>query len=125
MQVMRLLCVPLQAGMQACGSVPCACEPEARPRQVYGWFLGLYKVSVAAGLGGYLLLVLEVFGVGLLLRPAGIPATLSLLLVWCARPPVRIATAPPPLCRCTAQLSPCCWSAASQIYCCVGRSLVT
>lgn len=54
-------------------------------RQVYGWFLGLYKVSVAAGLGGYLLLVLEVFGIGLLLRPAGVPATLSLLLVWCAR----------------------------------------
>lgn len=53
-------------------------------RQVYGWFLGLYKVSVAAGLGGYLLLVLEVFGIGLLLRPAGVPATLSLLLVWCA-----------------------------------------
>ena len=52
-------------------------------RQVYGWFLGLYKVSVAAGLGGYLLLVLEVFGIGLLLRPAGVPATLSLLLVWC------------------------------------------
>ena len=52
---------------------------------MYGWFLGLYKVSVAAGLGGYLLLVLEVFGIGLLLRPAGVPATLSLLLVWCAR----------------------------------------
>ena len=60
-------------------------KPGAGARQVYGWFLGLYKVSVAAGLGGYLLLVLEVFGIGLLLRPAGVPATLSLLLVWCAR----------------------------------------
>lgn len=53
---------------------------------MYSWFLGLYKVSVAAGMSGYLLLILEVFGVGLLLRPLGVPASLSLLMVWCVRP---------------------------------------
>ena len=41
---------------------------------------------MAAGLSGYLLLILEVFGVGLLLRPLGVPASLSLLMVWCAQP---------------------------------------
>ncbi|KAK9833314.1 hypothetical protein WJX81_005662 [Elliptochloris bilobata] len=56
--------------------------PRTTPRLVYGWFLGLYKVSVAAGLCGYVLLFGEVFGAGLLLRPAGVPASLSLLLVW-------------------------------------------
>lgn len=60
-------------------------------RQVYGWFLHLYQISVAAGLCGYLLLILEVFGVGLLLRPIGVPATLSLLMVWCAAVPISFS----------------------------------
>jgi hypothetical protein len=34
---------------------------------VYGWFLATYKVSVAVGMTGYLLLLLDMFGVGLLL----------------------------------------------------------
>lgn len=66
------------------GSAPRCCEPDHSVRQVYGWFLHLYQISVAAGLCGYLLLILEVFGVGRLLRPIGVPATLSLLMVWYA-----------------------------------------
>lgn len=35
--------------------------------QVYAWFLGTYKLSVFVGMTGYFLLVLDMFGVGLLL----------------------------------------------------------
>jgi len=35
--------------------------------QVYTWFLATYKVSVAVGMSGYFMLVLDMFGVGLLL----------------------------------------------------------
>ena len=35
--------------------------------QVYTWFLATYKASVAVGMSGYFLLVLDMFGVGLLL----------------------------------------------------------
>lgn len=35
--------------------------------QVYAWFLGTYKVSVFVGMCGYFLLVLDMFGVGLLM----------------------------------------------------------
>jgi hypothetical protein len=34
---------------------------------VYAWFLTTYKVSVFVGMTGYFLLVLDMFGVGLLL----------------------------------------------------------
>ena len=73
------------------GSAPRCCEPDHSVRQVYGWFLHLYQISVAAGLSGYLLLILEVFGVGLLLRPIGVPATLSLLMVWYAAVPLSLS----------------------------------
>lgn len=53
----------------------------ATPRKVYGWFLGAYKVSVAVGVAGYMLLVLDMFGVGLLLARWVEPG-LSLLLLW-------------------------------------------
>jgi RING finger protein 121 len=51
------------------------------PLQVYGWFLGAYKVSVAVGVSGYILLVLDMFGIGLLLARWVEPG-LSLLLLW-------------------------------------------
>jgi phosphopentomutase len=35
--------------------------------QVYAWFLATYKVSVFVGMCGYFLLVLDMFGVGLLM----------------------------------------------------------
>ena len=73
------------------GSAPRCCKPDHSVRQVYGWFLHLYQISVAAGLCGYLLLILEVFGVGLLLRPIGVPATLSLLMVWYAAVPLSFS----------------------------------
>ena len=37
--------------------------------QVYSWFMATHKVSVAAGLAGYLLLIVEMSGLGVLLRP--------------------------------------------------------
>lgn len=48
---------------------------------MYGWFLGAYKVSVAVGVAGYFLLVLDMFGVGLLLARYVEPG-LSLMLLW-------------------------------------------
>ncbi len=36
--------------------------------QVYTWFLGSYKVSLAMGMCGYVLLILEMFGAGPLLN---------------------------------------------------------
>lgn len=49
--------------------------------QVYTFFLGVYKTSVVVGVGGYALLVLEIFGVGVLLRPLFGP-TLSIQMLW-------------------------------------------
>lgn len=49
--------------------------------QVYGWFLAAYKVSVAVGMTGYILLILDMFGVGLLLAKFVEPG-LSLILLW-------------------------------------------
>eukprot|EP00878_Enallax_costatus_P016585 GHUV01017403.1.p1 GENE.GHUV01017403.1~~GHUV01017403.1.p1 ORF type:complete len:180 (+),score=51.21 GHUV01017403.1:487-1026(+) len=51
------------------------------PRKVYGWFLATYKVSVAVGMTGYILLILDMFGVGLLLAKYVEPG-LSLVLLW-------------------------------------------
>eukprot|EP00879_Flechtneria_rotunda_P021404 GHRR01022561.1.p1 GENE.GHRR01022561.1~~GHRR01022561.1.p1 ORF type:complete len:231 (+),score=50.92 GHRR01022561.1:172-864(+) len=51
------------------------------PRQVYGWFLAAYKVSVFVGMMGYILLVLDMFGVGLLLAKVVEPG-LSVMLLW-------------------------------------------
>ena len=43
--------------------------------------MGTHKVSVAAGLAGYLLLVVEMSGLGVLLRPLLAPTT-ALVLLW-------------------------------------------
>ncbi|KAK9815596.1 hypothetical protein WJX72_006534 [[Myrmecia] bisecta] len=51
------------------------------PGKVYAWFLGLYKLSVFVGAAGYVLLVLEMTGIGMLLRPV-LPQTTAVLLVW-------------------------------------------
>ena len=48
---------------------------------MYSYFLGIYKVSVAIGLAGYALLILEFFGMGPLLRPVLAP-TASFMLLW-------------------------------------------
>lgn len=62
----------------SCHAVPCCA-----PCQVYAWFLGTYKVSVFVGMCGYFLLVLDMFGVGLLLaryvEPGGWP---HMTLAW-------------------------------------------
>lgn len=49
------------------------------PRTVFAWFLAVYRVSVAIGLAGYVLLVLFFLSPGLLrahVLPAGLPFTL-------------------------------------------------
>ena len=38
------------------------------PSQIYSWFLMVFKVSVGIGALGYALLLMEVFGIGPLLR---------------------------------------------------------
>lgn len=48
---------------------------------MYGWFLAAYKVSVAVGMTGYILLILDMFGIGLLLAKYVEPG-LSLVLLW-------------------------------------------
>jgi RING finger protein 121 len=48
---------------------------------VYGWFLATYKVSVAVGMTGYFMLVLDMFGIGFLLARFVEPG-LSLILLW-------------------------------------------
>lgn len=48
------------------------------PHQVYTWFLATYKASVAVGMSGYFLLVLDMFGVGLLLAKFVEPGVLLL-----------------------------------------------
>ncbi len=48
---------------------------------MYSWFVGTHKVSVAAGLAGYLLLIVEMSGLGVLLRPLLAP-TAALVLLW-------------------------------------------
>ena len=49
--------------------------------QVYSWFLGTHKVSVTAGMAGYALVVVEMTGLGELLRPVLRPAT-CLTVLW-------------------------------------------
>ena len=48
---------------------------------MYTLFLAIYKTSVVVGFGGYILLILELFGIGLLLRPLLSP-TLSIQMLW-------------------------------------------
>ena len=48
---------------------------------MYTFFLAVYKTSVVVGAAGYGLLVLELFGVGALLRPLLSPV-LSIQMLW-------------------------------------------
>jgi RING finger protein 121 len=52
------------------------------PIQVYTFFLAVYKVAWTMGVAGYVLLILDLFGVGLLLNLMGLPAGTSLILLW-------------------------------------------
>jgi RING finger protein 121 len=38
------------------------------PRQVYAWFMVVFRVSVGVGFVGYIMLILEFTGLGLLFR---------------------------------------------------------
>lgn len=49
--------------------------------QVYRWFFIVFRTSVAVGFAGYVLLVLEIFGLGVLLRPLLSPAA-ALVAIW-------------------------------------------
>lgn len=49
--------------------------------KVYTFFLAVYKTSVFVGFGGYVLLVLELLGIGLLMRPVLSPV-LSIQMLW-------------------------------------------
>ncbi|GIL42988.1 hypothetical protein Vafri_801 [Volvox africanus] len=51
------------------------------PRQVYTFFLGVYKVSKVVGVAGYCLVLAEVFGLGPLLHLV-LPRDLPIDLVW-------------------------------------------
>ena len=48
---------------------------------MYTWFLWVYKVSVAVGMAGYVLFLLELMGIGALLRPV-VPQSLAVMLIW-------------------------------------------
>lgn len=50
--------------------------------QVYTFFLAAYKIAWTLGVAGYVLLILDLFGVGLLLTALGLPAGTSLVLLW-------------------------------------------
>ncbi|GBF93490.1 hypothetical protein Rsub_06623 [Raphidocelis subcapitata] len=52
------------------------------PRKVYTFFLAAYKIAWTLGVAGYVLLILDLFGVGLLLTALGLPAGTSLVLLW-------------------------------------------
>lgn len=49
--------------------------------QIYRWFTFTFRASVAFGVAGYGLLLAEIFGLGLLLRPLLSPAA-ALVAVW-------------------------------------------
>jgi RING finger protein 121 len=48
---------------------------------VYTWFLAAYKVSVAVGMTGYVMLIFEIFGLGILINLI-LPQGTSILLIW-------------------------------------------
>jgi hypothetical protein len=52
------------------------------PPQVYAFFLGAYQVAWTLGVAGYILLVLDLFGIGLLLAVVGVPPGTSFVLLW-------------------------------------------
>ena len=48
---------------------------------MYSFFFSVYWASVVTGMLGYFLLVLEIIGIGALIRPV-LPVTASLQLLW-------------------------------------------
>ena len=67
--------------MQPCWGAAPFCNLSVQCFQVYSYFLGVYKVSVAVGLAGYALLILEVCGMGPFLRKALEPIA-AFMLLW-------------------------------------------
>jgi hypothetical protein len=57
--------------------------PDAPPRllQIYRWFFATFKTSVAVGVLGYSLLLIEIFGAGLVAGPVLDPS-FALLAIW-------------------------------------------
>ena len=51
------------------------------PRQVYSFFLGIFRVCKIIGVAGYVLVLLEIFGLGPVMRLV-LPKDLALDLVW-------------------------------------------
>jgi hypothetical protein len=49
---------------------------------VYTFFLAVYQVAWTLGVAGYVLLILDIFGVGLLLAAIGLPQGTSFVLLW-------------------------------------------
>jgi RING finger protein 121 len=49
--------------------------------QVYTWFLGAYKISTAIGMTGYIMLICEIFGLGIVFDLI-LPKGTSILLIW-------------------------------------------
>ncbi|KAI8467837.1 MAG: hypothetical protein J3K34DRAFT_460175 [Monoraphidium minutum] len=52
------------------------------PRKVYTFFLAAYQVAWTLGVAGYILLILDLFGIGLLLAAIGLPPGTSFVLLW-------------------------------------------
>lgn len=48
--------------------------------QVYSWFLNTYTISVVAGVGGYMLLLLDVLAAGAFSKGPGAPLWMTLLM---------------------------------------------
>jgi len=56
---------------------------KSTPRLVYGWFLVLHNLCVGMGTGGYVLVAMDVLGVGpVLLHPLGVPKDLGFMLLF-------------------------------------------
>jgi len=51
------------------------------PKQVYRWFIGAFRTSVGVGVTGYGLLLLEIFGAGMMAGPLFDPG-FAIILIW-------------------------------------------
>lgn len=51
------------------------------PKNIYRWFLGVFRVSVGVGLTGYIMLLVDILSGGLLFAPL-VESGFSLLLIW-------------------------------------------
>lgn len=62
--------------------MPCSvCHVLRALSQVYSWFLGAYRVSLFVGLAGYAMFILELLGLGPVIRLV-LPPGIALDLVW-------------------------------------------